>query len=110
MGATATEPSPVAIDPTGQFAYVGDVVSNTVVMSTIDPQTGLLTTTGTVPTGSYPFSLAIDISGKFVYAANQNSFNISEYSIDPKTGNLTSIGTIAAGNQPVSLITTGKIQ
>jgi 6-phosphogluconolactonase (cycloisomerase 2 family) len=79
-------------------------------MSTIDPQTVLLTTTGAVPTGSYPFSLSIDISGRFVYAANQDSFNISEFSIDPKTGNLISVGTIAAGNQPVSLVTVGSIR
>jgi YVTN family beta-propeller protein len=93
--ATGKLPDPLAIDPSGKFAYVADWNSNDVSMYTIDAATGNLISTGTIAAGSGPNSIAIDPSGKFAYVANINSNSISMYTIDSTTGTLTLIGSLS---------------
>jgi 6-phosphogluconolactonase (cycloisomerase 2 family) len=105
-----TQATPLAFDPTGRFAYVGDVVSNLILTYAVDSNTGALMSTGSVAAGMYPVSISVDPSGQFVYVANQNSDNLSMYRVDSKTGTLTPSGTIAAGTQPISVVSTATMQ
>lgn len=89
-----TDPSFVAVDPSGKFAYVTNSGSNDVSMYTLDSTTGILTLIGSVAAGSSPSSIAIHPSGKFAYVTNSGSNDVSMYSIDGATGALTLIGTI----------------
>ena len=94
---------PVAVDPTGKFAYVANSGSNDVSMYTIDTTTGTLTSIGPIAAGTGPTSVAVDPTGKFAYVANSGSNDVSMYTIDTTTGTLTSIGTIDAGSSPTSI-------
>ena len=105
-----TQAMPLAFDPTGRFAYVGDVVSNVILTYAVDINTGALTPTGSVAAGMYPVSISVDPSGKFVYVANQNSNNLSMYRVDFTTGTLTPAGAIDAGTQPISVVSTAATQ
>jgi 6-phosphogluconolactonase len=99
--------SPVAVDPTGRFAYVvsGEAVS----MYTIDPSTGALTSTGSLidPNLGGPYSVAVHPSGKVLYLANSGTRDdvgfVSIYSIDATTGTLTSVGLGPASVYPWSM-------
>jgi 6-phosphogluconolactonase (cycloisomerase 2 family) len=103
-------PRSVAIAPDstgkfGKFAYVANLLTNNVSMYTINPTTGALTSTGTIPEGNSPLSVAVDPSGNFAYVANDGICDdlihalgdVSMYTIDATTGTLTSTGTIVAG-------------
>ena len=87
-------PQPVAVDPSGKFAYVTNSSSNDVSMYTINATTGALTSMGTIAAKLSPTSIAITPSGRFAYVANSNSNDVLMYSIDAATGDLTLIGTI----------------
>jgi len=108
--AAGTLPSSVAVDPSGNFAYVANGNSDNVSMYTIDATTGLLTPLGEIDAGWSPSSVAVDPSGKFAYVANAKSNNVSMYTIDATTGALTLTGTGDAGRSPLSIAvdTSGK--
>lgn len=93
-----TQATPLALDPTGRFAYVGDVVSNVVLTYAGDTKTGALTSIGSVAAGMFPVSISVDPSGRLAYVANQNSNNLSMYSVDSKTGTLTPLGPSPPGH------------
>lgn len=86
------QPSYVAIDPTGQFAYVSNFQSDSVSAFKINAATGALTTVAgspyAVPAG--PFAVAVEPTGATVYAASQgtNPGFISAFSIEPASGAL----------------------
>jgi YVTN family beta-propeller protein len=104
-------PSPVAVEPSGKFAYVasgGAGFPFKVEMYTIDATTGALASIGSIAAGGFPSSVAVDPAGKFVYLATENATSgsadsLSLYAINAMTGALTSVGTIAAGIDPVSV-------
>ena len=86
----------MVVDPLGRFAYVANLVSNvsnqsTISMYTINPTTGLLTSTtpATVGTGWLPQGIAIDPKGRFVYTANTDDSSVSMFTINQTTGVLT---------------------
>jgi YVTN family beta-propeller protein len=91
--AAGTDPSAVAVDPGGKFAYVANSGSNDVSMYTINATTGSLTSMGTITAGLSPTSIAIRPSGKFAYVTNSGSNDVSMYSIDAATGALVLMGT-----------------
>jgi 6-phosphogluconolactonase len=84
-------PTPVAVDPTGKFAYVANEGSSNVSAYTIASTTGALNPVSGSPfaTGSNPTSVAVDPTGKFAYVVNFGSNTISGYGIDSTTGALT---------------------
>jgi 6-phosphogluconolactonase len=102
-------PSSMVVDPSGKFAYVatgGGATPFGVEMYTINVTTGVLTSIGTIATGTDPVSVAVDPSGRFAYVVNQNygsAGSVSMYAINATTGALASTGTIAAGTDPVSV-------
>ena len=114
MVAGGVSPQSVAVDPTGEFAYVAnegclDAFAGNVSMYKIDPTTGALTPIGPpVAAGLDPHSVAVDPSGKFAYVANAGvdvlPGSVSMYTINATTGALTSIGTLNADqNAPYSV-------
>jgi 6-phosphogluconolactonase (cycloisomerase 2 family) len=105
----------VAVDPSGEFAYVADGGQNSdgskgtnVSMYAIDATTGVLTSIGKIAAGFSPSSIAIHPSGKFVYVVNYDSNDISMYTMNTTTGNLTSIGTLAAVAGSIVIHPSGK--
>jgi 6-phosphogluconolactonase len=99
------EPNPtaMAVDPTGSFAYVANSGSNNVSMYSINTTTGILTSVGTIASGTNPLSVAVDPTGKFAYVTNSGSNDVSTYTINATTGSLTSTGMVAAGQSPTSI-------
>ncbi|HXN25196.1 MAG TPA: beta-propeller fold lactonase family protein [Candidatus Dormibacteraeota bacterium] len=88
-------PGSVAVDPTGQFVYVGHTsfyFSNTISAYVIKRLGGL------VPLGGLPgagWQLTVDPTGQFLYVANGGG--VSAYRIDFCTGALTFVGTYSTG-------------
>ncbi len=94
--AVASNPSAMAVEPSGRFAYVANQGSNNVSMHTVDATTGTLGTLGSVAADDSPSALAIDPSGRFVYVANAylsnpGSGSLTAYAIAADTGALTTI-------------------
>jgi 6-phosphogluconolactonase len=108
-GANSFGAEGLAVDLSGRFAYVANLMSNatdlaTISMFTINPSTGILTPTtpATVPTGFFPQGIAIDPAGKFVYTANSDDNTVSMFTVNQSTGVLTSTTppTVPAGLSP----------
>jgi 6-phosphogluconolactonase (cycloisomerase 2 family) len=80
---TAQHPWPVAIDPSGRYAYVASNETNSVSQYLIDGTTGALTpmATPTVAADLGPQVIAIDPRGLYAYAVNANHDNVSQYAI-----------------------------
>jgi len=91
-----TNPSGVAVSPSGAFAYVANAGSNNISVFSISPTTGALTAAGTPATSPNPVSITVDSSGDFAYASNFNTNNVTTYSVSPSTGALTLVQTIGA--------------
>jgi len=85
-----TNPTAIAIDPTGTHLYATNQDSNTVAAFTINADGSLTKVTGSpFVTGQMPTSATVDPSGKFLYLTNFNSATVSVYNIGPD-GALTS--------------------
>jgi 6-phosphogluconolactonase len=95
----------IAVDPSGQFAFSADPLSNTVWEFMIENVPsffrGSLTMNGFVlvgPNSSAPgaSSIAIEPTGKYLYATNQILGQIFAFTIDPNTGLLSPVrGTLS---------------
>jgi len=103
------DPSSVAIDPSGKFAYVAyeSGLTPTISVYTINPTNGTLTSSGTVPAAGRAGTITVHPSGKFAYVtdfSSENSSEVSMYAINTTTGALFSfLGTVAAGLSATSL-------
>jgi 6-phosphogluconolactonase (cycloisomerase 2 family) len=110
--ASGTNPTDVAVDPTGRFVYVTNTNTNNISQYSINQTTGVLTSiTTAIASGASPSGVAVDPTGRFVYVINQGANNVSQYSINQTTGALTEITTaIAAGTYPsgVAVDPTGR--
>ncbi len=97
----------VAVDPSGQFAYVTDNASNVVSAYAINGTTEKLTAVpgSSFAAGTSPTAVAVDPSGRFVYVANASSNNVSAYALNSNTGALTTIAgsPFAVGTSPSGL-------
>jgi YVTN family beta-propeller protein len=97
-----TNPRSVAVDPTGNFAYVTG--SSGVLAYALNPSTGVLSSLGTTAAGTQPSALSIDPSGRFVYVVNLGSNDVSAFTLNASTGALTTVGpTVSAGLGPSSV-------
>jgi len=99
--AAGTHPSAIAVDPSGNYAYVTDLANSDVLSYSIS--SGLLTPVSNSPfqAGSQPIAIVVDATGKFAYVANSQDSNVTAYSISD--GALTSLGTYATGTDPVAI-------
>ncbi len=106
-------PSSVAVDSSGEFAYVVNECGNifcsligSVSAYTIDSSTGALSPIAASPfaTGMSPRSVAVHPSSRFAYVANGSSSDVSAYTGDSSTGALTPVpaSPFAAGAGPRS--------
>lgn len=97
--------APSAMKVVGKSLYVA-AGSGVVAQFTIDPMSGALTPSGTIPAGSPPYSMAA--TAKNVYVGNFGSNNVSVYSIGA-TGNLASVQTVnVAGIRSVQVDAASK--
>jgi DNA-binding beta-propeller fold protein YncE len=111
--AAGYDPSGVAIDPTGKFAYVsnGGPISGrypgNVSAYAINARSGALTQVEGSPFGADfgTSGVAINPSGKFAYATNYVSRDISAYAINASSGALTQVkgSPFPAGKLPDAL-------
>ena len=86
---TATQ---TILDPSGKFAYVNDLVDNTILGYSLSPS-GSLTPIGSFPIGAVqPLQLAYSPLG-LLCIANGTPGTLASYSIDPANGSLTPVGT-----------------
>ena len=87
---TGTNPTSIAISPSGKFAYVTNESSNSISMYSIIK--GVLTplNPAIITTSPNPNSIVIAASGKFAYVANANGSDstLSPYVINSTTGQL----------------------
>ena len=105
-------PRSVAVDPSGQFAYVASRGGN-VSAYTVNSSTGALRPVAGSPfaAGTDPVSMTVDPSGRFAYVANQcnpsdcQKGNVSAYTINTSTGALRAVSgsPFAAGYIPDSV-------
>jgi 6-phosphogluconolactonase (cycloisomerase 2 family) len=107
---SGSEPTCVALDPFGRFAYVtnhdaGNV--GDVSMFAVDAGSGALSDLGHVPAGTNPVVAAVEPSGRFLYVVNQTSDNVSVFAIDAASGTLTLRSQSAAGVEPMAIAIAG---
>ena len=98
-------PNSIAVDPTGQFAYVVDEDESAVSGFRIDPATGNLgEPLFHLETGAIPVSITVDPTDKFAYVANSEDNTVSGYTID-SNGALTPVpgSAFLAGVNPCSV-------
>jgi len=107
--AAGTNPSAMAMDPSGKFLLVADSVTNTVAAFSIG-SSGQLTAAGApLATGTTPVSVRVHPTGNFLYTANQGSNNVSAFSIG-SSGALTALSgsPFAASTSPSYVATDGS--
>jgi 6-phosphogluconolactonase len=82
-----TQPSAIAVAPTGRFLYVTDRATNQLYGNIIQTGGGLLAMQNSpFATGLLPVGVTVDPRGKYLYVANYNDNTISAYAIDLSTG------------------------
>ncbi len=91
-------PRHLEFHPNGKYVYVLNELSNTVVASQVDPQTGFFASfdrKSTLPEGfegeSYAADIHIDPSGKFLYCSNRGHESLAIFKIG-EDGSLESLG------------------
>ena len=105
--ATGRYPNFITVEPSGHFAYVSNMLADSVSAFAIDDLSGALTPIATtVETGSHPEAITVDPNGKYAYVMNMFSATISVYSIKPASGVLTPKFTLTGqnGNKTMSFV------
>ncbi len=92
----------VQVHPSGRFVYASNRGHDSIVIYSVDPQSGRLTLVGHQSTqGKTPRNFGIDPTGTYLLAANQQSDSIVAFKIDPTKGTLTPTGATAHVASPV---------
>ena len=92
----------VAIDPTGQFAFVGNYLDYSISEYKIGAD-GTLTATGTVSTSpTAVYFLGFSPEGFLYSIGDPYTKTLAEYSVDSTTGTLTELNDLANGQLPFS--------
>jgi 6-phosphogluconolactonase len=78
---------------TGQFLYTADYSGGKITGYSINPTSGLLTSTGSdVNDGTHPAAVSLAPNGKWAFSASDNGTKIHAFTINPTTGTLTEMG------------------
>ena len=94
----------IHVSPSGKFIYGSNRGHDSIVIFSIDAQTGKLTFVGHEPTqGRIPRNFAIDPTGTFLLAANRRSNNIVTFRINSQTGKLIPTGSVIEIPSPVCI-------
>jgi 6-phosphogluconolactonase (cycloisomerase 2 family) len=101
-------PSAIAVDTSGQFAYVSNVNSSDVSIFIVDPVAGALTLKGNVYSpGTGGASIAVAPSDNYLFVAGYGTTTGSVYALtlDPNSGSLTAVPSspFPAGDTPYGL-------
>ena len=95
-------PADVHVSADGRFVYGTNRGHNSLVIFSVDADSGTLTPVDHEPTqGDFPRNFGIDLSGDCLLAANQNSDNVVSFRVDRETGRLTPTGHVAQVSAPV---------
>ena len=93
-GTASANVTSVAINclTTGQFLYTADYTGGKITGYSINPSTGLLTSTGPdLADGSHPAAVSLAPNGKFAFSASDMGLKIHAFTINPTTGTLTEL-------------------
>ncbi len=95
----------IHVAPSGKFLYGSNRGHDSLVIYTIDAETGRLTYAGHAPTlGKTPRNFAIDPTGTYLFAAHQDSDSVVAFRIDSETGQLAPTGQVLDVPMPVCII------
>jgi len=90
--AAGNQPSSIALDSTGGYAYVANSLDNTITAYTVSA--GRLSTFGTFATSTQPVAVLVDPNtDHYVYAANYLAASVSGYQLMPGGGTPTLVVT-----------------
>ncbi|MBI1313547.1 beta-propeller fold lactonase family protein [bacterium] len=96
----------VRVHPSGRFLYGSNRGHDSIVVYSIDQDTGRLTYVENEPTqGSTPRNFFVEPSGQFLFAENQQSGTIAVLKIDQQTGALSPTGNSIEVPSPVCIRT-----
>lgn len=97
-------PADVHVHPSGRFVYGSNRGHDSIVIFSIDQNTGKVALVGHESTqGKWPRNFGIDPTGAFLLAANQNTDNVITFRIDQQSGKLTATGQTTEIPSPVCL-------
>jgi len=102
--------SPVRIEPTGRFLYVG-MEGGSIAGYAIDQTTGALTRVPGLPlTTDAEALVTLDPSGRYLYSigSGTGTHTIASYAIDRTSGALTLVNKLATGTRPVMVEVAGR--
>lgn len=105
--AAGTDPSNIAVSPSGAFVFVANAGSNDVSAYTVDATTGALTLVTGSPfgAGTGPAAITVDPSSRYVYVTNRIAGSVSIFSVSNNpSGALVSAGGINTGTGPNDVI------
>jgi 6-phosphogluconolactonase len=101
-----TNPSGIAFDRSGRYAYVADTANNELLAYSVNLTSGALTPLSGSPfhTEAAPVAIVVDTAGNFLYVADSGGQRISGFKI-ADNGELTAItnSPFPTGNTPVAL-------
>ena len=98
-------PAEIEVAPSGNFVYASNRGHNSIVIFSIDPATGRLTTVGWESTrGSTPRFFGLDPSGSMLYAANLESHTIVAFRVDQASGRIAPTGLVIETGSPSCII------
>jgi 6-phosphogluconolactonase (cycloisomerase 2 family) len=84
----------LAMSRDGRFVYTSNRGENTLVVFSVDRETGLLALAQRIPCGGRtPWSFSIHRSGRWMLVANEVSGTVDLFGIDRRSGKLTDTGT-----------------
>ena len=72
----------VRVHPSGNMVYVANRGHDSIAMFSVQPETGLLSPLGRVPSEPVPRPIAITADGRFFFAGSDESGRLSSYRID----------------------------
>lgn len=99
------QPAAVKVSPDGKFLYGSNRGHNSLVVYSIDGNTGKLSLVQHVSTGGdWPRDFTIDPSGNILLVANERSNSITTFKVDKATGKLTATGYEAQVHKPVNIL------
>ncbi|GHA74432.1 lactonase family protein [Pontibacter akesuensis] len=99
------QPAAVKVSADGKYVYGSNRGHNSIVVYSVDENTGKLALVQHVSTGGdWPRDFAIDPSGSVLLVANERSNSITTFKIDKTTGKLTATGQEVEVSKPVNLV------
>ena len=98
----------IVISADGRFVYASNRGHDSVAIFAVDGKTGMLRSTGWVPTeGKSPRFICFDPSRRFFYATNEVGDNVVGFRVDKASGRLTPTGMAVQQGSPVTIAFVG---